>query len=104
VWRWDSGVPVVAGPAGFDNIPGFIELQKRYGAQGFTMIGISMDDSPEPVVDFYKELPDELTLHGRPTDRLGSLYGGIPDSHTFLIGATDRTTPSNVWRHDPTNL
>ena len=33
-------------------IPGFIELQKRYASQGFTMIGISMDDSPEPVVDF----------------------------------------------------
>src|SRR3974390_2418901 len=29
-------------------LPGFIELQKRYADQGFSMIGISMDDSPEP--------------------------------------------------------
>ncbi|HTG60797.1 MAG TPA: TlpA disulfide reductase family protein, partial [Terriglobia bacterium] len=29
-------------------IPGFVELQSRYRDQGFTIIGISLDDSAEP--------------------------------------------------------
>ncbi len=30
-------------------IPHFIALQKKYASQGFTLIGISMDDTAEPV-------------------------------------------------------
>jgi len=43
---------------------------------GFSMIGISMDDSPEPVVDFYRRIADGLP---RPVgnSRLGEIYGGI---------------------------
>src|SRR6516164_5228074 len=37
-------------------IPGFVELQDRYRDQGFTVIGISMDYSADPVPEFYKEL------------------------------------------------
>ena len=29
-------------------IPGFVELQRQYGEQGLAVIGISMDNSPEP--------------------------------------------------------
>ncbi len=58
-------------------IPGFVELQKRYDTQGFSMIGISMDDSPEPVVDFYKELQMNYPV-AVGNSRLGELYGGIP--------------------------
>lgn len=38
-----------------EEIPRFVELQKQYGDQGFQVVGISMDDSPKPVRDFYKE-------------------------------------------------
>ena len=83
-------------------IPGFIELQKRYGAQGFTMIGISMDDSPEPVVDFYKELQMNYPV-AVGNDRLGELYGGMPGlPTTFLIGRDGRIYAKHMGATDPT--
>ena len=82
-------------------IPGFIELQKRYAAQGFTMIGISMDDSPEPVVDFYKELQMNYPV-AVGNDRLGELYGGMPGlPTTFLIGRDGRIYAKHVGATDP---
>jgi len=82
-------------------IPGFIELQKRYGAQGFTMIGISMDDSPEPVVDFYRELQMNYPV-AVGNSRLGELYGGIPGlPTTFLIGRDGRVYAKHVGATDP---
>jgi thiol-disulfide isomerase/thioredoxin len=82
-------------------IPGFIELQKRYAAQGFTMIGISMDDSPEPVVDFYKELQMNYPV-AVGNDRLGELYGGMPGlPTTFIIGRDGRIYAKHVGATDP---
>jgi len=37
-----------------DEIPHFVELQNKYGAHGLQIIGVSMDDGPEPVRDFYQ--------------------------------------------------
>jgi thiol-disulfide isomerase/thioredoxin len=82
-------------------IPGFIELQKRYASQGFTMIGISMDDSPEPVVDFYKELQMNYPV-AVGNARLGELYGGLPGlPTTFLIGRDGRIYAKHVGAIDP---
>ena len=82
-------------------IPGFIELQKRYGTQGFAIIGISMDDSPEPVVDFYKELQMNYPV-AVGNGRLGELYGGIPGlPTTFLIGRDGRIYAKHVGATDP---
>jgi len=82
-------------------IPGFIDLQKRYGTQGFNMIGISMDDSPEPVVDFYKELQMNYPV-AVGNSRLGELYGGIPGlPTTFVIGRDGRIYAKHVGATDP---
>ena len=82
-------------------IPGFIELQKRYLSQGFTMIGISMDDSPEPVVDFYKQMQMNYPV-AVGNDRLGELYGGMPGlPTTFLIGRDGRIYAKHVGATDP---
>ena len=35
-----------------EEIPHFVELQTKYGSQGLQIIGVSMDDSPEPVRDY----------------------------------------------------
>lgn len=81
-------------------IPGFIDLQRRYAGQGFTMIGISMDDSPEPVVDFYKELRMNYPV-AVGNDRLGELYGGMPGlPTTFLIGRDGRIYAKHVGAYD----
>ena len=82
-------------------IPGFIELQKRYAAQGFTMIGISMDDSPEPVVDFYKQFQMNYPV-AIGNDRLGELYGGMPGlPTTFVIGRDGRIYAKHAGAYDP---
>jgi thiol-disulfide isomerase/thioredoxin len=82
-------------------IPGFIELQKRYASQGFTMIGISLDESPEPVVAFYKELQMNYPV-AIGNDRLGELYGGMPGlPTTFVIGRDGRVYAKHIGATDP---
>jgi len=82
-------------------IPSFIELQNRYASQGFTMIGISMDDSPEPVVDYYRQLHMNYPV-AVGNDRLGELYGGMPGlPTTFVIGRDGRIYAKHVGATDP---
>jgi len=81
-------------------IPGFIELQKRYGGQGFAVIGISMDDSSEPVVDFYRELQMNYPV-AVGNERLGELYGGVLGlPTTLLIGRDGRIYAKHVGATD----
>src|SRR5215831_10443739 len=35
-----------------EEIPRFVEMQDKYQAQGLQILGVSMDDSPEPVREF----------------------------------------------------
>lgn len=59
-----------------DEIPRFVELQNQYNGQGLQIIGVSMDDSPEPVRDFRQKF--QITypvLMGNA--KTGDLYGGI---------------------------
>ena len=71
-------------------IPGFVQLQNKYRDQGFTVIGVSMDDGPEPVKEFYQEFrmnyPVALTDH-----KVDQLYGGVIGlPTTFVIGRDGR--------------
>ncbi len=82
-------------------IPGFIDLQKRYAAQGFTMIGISMDDSSDPVVEYYKDHQMNYPV-ALGNDRLAELFGvnqGYPT--TFVIGRDSRIYAKHVGAYDP---
>lgn len=82
-------------------IPGFIDLQKRYATQGFTMIGISMDESSDPVVDYYKEKQMNYPV-ALGNDRLAELYGvtqGYPT--TFVVGRDGRIYAKHVGAYDP---
>jgi peroxiredoxin len=82
-------------------IPDFIELQNRYAAQGYTTIGISMDTSPEPVVEFYKELKMNYPV-AVGNDRLGDMYGGMGGlPTTFVIGRDGRIYAKHVGATDP---
>ena len=71
-------------------IPGFVELQKRYGGQGLAIIGISMDDSSDAsaVVDFYKQFQMNYPV-AIGNDRLGELYGGVLGLPTTLVIGRD---------------
>ena len=71
-------------------IPGFVVMQEKYASQGFSLIGISMDDDAAPVVDFYKEFRMNYPV-AVGNQRIGELYGGILGlPTTFLIGRDGR--------------
>ena len=59
-------------------MPWFVDLQKKYEAQGFTVIGVAMDDSsPSDISDFAKKMGVNYPiLIGKET--VGDQYGGIP--------------------------
>jgi cytochrome c biogenesis protein CcmG, thiol:disulfide interchange protein DsbE len=57
-------------------IPQFVELQQKYGDRGLQIIGVSMDDSPEPVRDFYQQFHMNYPVV-MGTAKTGELYGGV---------------------------
>ena len=71
-------------------IPGLMEMQNKYANQGFSVIGISMDDESGSVVEFYKEFKMNYPV-AVGNQRIGELYGGIFGlPTTFLIGRDGR--------------
>ena len=83
-------------------IPGFVELQNRYRDQGFTIIGISSDDGPDPVRQFYTEYKMNYPV-AMEDKSVGQLYGGILGLPTaFLIGRDGRIYAKHVGATDLT--
>jgi peroxiredoxin len=73
-----------------EEIPHFVALQSQYGDQGLEIIGISMDDGPEPVRAFYQrfKINYPVVMGGAKT---GELYGGVLGLPiAFLIGRDGR--------------
>jgi len=81
-------------------IPGLIEMQDKYANQGFSVIGISMDDEAEPVVQFYKTFKMNYPV-AVGTQRIGELYGGVLGlPTTFLIGRDGRIYAKHIGATD----
>jgi peroxiredoxin len=57
-------------------IPRFVDLQGRYRDQGLQVIGISMDDGPKPVRDFYREFKMNYPV-ALGTEKVAESYGGV---------------------------
>ena len=79
-----------------EEIPGFIALQTTYGPQGLQIIGVSMDDTPEPVRDFCKQFDMNYpVLMGNA--KIGELYGGVLGLPiAFLIGRDGRIIAKHI--------
>lgn len=76
-----------------EEIPWFIDLQKKYGPQGLQIVGVSMDDGGrDAVAPFAREMGINYTvLLG--TDTVGDLYGGVHAlPTTFYIGRDGKIT------------
>ena len=59
-------------------IPGFIELQDEYGQQGFQVLGLSVDDTPEQIRPFAEEFAVNYPmLVGLGRDDFQEAYGPI---------------------------
>ena len=68
-------------------MPWFVELQNKYGAQGLQIVGVAMDDaSKEDIAKFAKEMGVNYPiLIGK--ESIGDQYGGIPAlPESFFIG------------------
>jgi thiol-disulfide isomerase/thioredoxin len=71
-------------------IPELIALQQRYGEQGLRVIGISVDDDPHAVRQFYKSVALNYPV-AMANGQTEALYGGIQGlPTTFLVGRDGR--------------
>ena len=57
-------------------IPHFVEMQNRFGPDGFQVIGISMDDDPKPVREFAQQFGLNYPV-AVGDDKLAEKYGGV---------------------------
>lgn len=83
-----------------EEIPHFVELQNQYGPQGLQIIGVSMDDGPDPVRDFYQRfrMNYPVAMGGA---KMGELYGGVLGLPiAFLIGRDGRIYAKHIGATD----
>jgi cytochrome c biogenesis protein CcmG, thiol:disulfide interchange protein DsbE len=59
-----------------EETPFFVDLQNKYGPQGLQIIGVSMDDSPDPVPAFVQEFKMNYPVVMGDA-KIGELYGGV---------------------------
>ena len=59
-----------------EEIPHFVEMQQKFGSQGFQVIGISMDDDAKPVKKFLQDYRINYPL-AVGDDKLAQSFGGI---------------------------
>ena len=59
-----------------EETPHLVELQQKYGDRGLQIVGVSMDDGPEPVRSFYQQFHMNYPVV-MGTAKTGELYGGV---------------------------
>jgi len=71
-------------------IPGFIELQDKYGPEGFQVLGVSVDDKLEQLVPYAAEMKMNYpVLQGLGRDDLLDAYGPILGIPTTILISRD---------------
>lgn len=79
-----------------EEIPHFVDLQNQYRDQGLQIIGVSMDDSPDPALVFYKTLKMNYPVV-MGNAKIGELYGGVLGLPiAFVIGRDGRIYAKHV--------
>jgi thiol-disulfide isomerase/thioredoxin len=67
-------------------IPAFVQFQNQYGNEGLQIVGLSMDDSAEPVKAFYQQFKMNYPV-AVANEQVAQSYGGVLGLPvTFLIG------------------
>jgi thiol-disulfide isomerase/thioredoxin len=81
--------------------PHLIELQQKYGVRGLQIIGVSMDDTPEPARVFYQQFHMNYPVV-MGNAQTGELYGGILGLPiAFLINRDGRISAKRIGATDP---
>jgi cytochrome c biogenesis protein CcmG, thiol:disulfide interchange protein DsbE len=83
-----------------EETPHLVDLQNKYGSQGLQVIGVSMDDGPEPVRDFYQHFKMNYPVVMGDA-KTGELYGGVLGLPiAFVIGPDGRITSKHIGSTD----
>ena len=83
-----------------EEVPHFVELQNKLGDRGFQIIGISMDDGPEPVHGFYRQFKMNYPVV-MGNAQIGELYGGVLGLPiAFVIGRDGRLYSRHIGAAD----
>jgi len=83
-----------------EEIPHLVELQNKYGSQGLQIIGVSMDDGPEPVRAFYRRMKMNYPVV-MGDEKTGELYGGVLGLPiAFLIARDGRVYKKHIGATD----
>jgi cytochrome c biogenesis protein CcmG, thiol:disulfide interchange protein DsbE len=59
-----------------EETPHFVELQQKYAGRGLQIIGVSMDDTSDPVRDFYRQFHMNYPVVMGDA-KTGETYGGV---------------------------
>jgi len=94
-----------------EETPFFVDLQNKYGPQGLQIIGVSMDDTPDPVPAFVSEFKINYPVV-MGNAQIGELYGGVLGLPiAFLIDRDGRirskhmgATDASVFEREILNL
>ena len=79
-----------------EEVPHFVGLQSKLGDRGLQIIGVSMDDGPEPVHDFYRQFKMNYPVV-MGNAKIGELYGGILGLPiAFVIGRDGRIYSKHI--------
>jgi peroxiredoxin len=79
-----------------EEIPRFVDLQNKYGGQGMQIIGVSMDDDPAPVRDFYQHFNMNYPVV-MGNAQVGEAYGGVFGLPIgFVIGRNGRIYAKHI--------
>ncbi len=83
-----------------EETPHLVDLQDKYGGQGLQVIGVSMDDGPDPVRDFYQRFKMNYPVVMGDA-KTGELYGGVLGLPiAFVIGPDGRITSKHIGSTD----
>lgn len=83
-----------------EEIPHFVEFQQKYGDRGLQVIGVSMDDSPQPVPAFYQQFHMNYPVV-MGNAKIGESYGGLLGLPiTFLLDRDGRITAKHIGATD----
>jgi cytochrome c biogenesis protein CcmG, thiol:disulfide interchange protein DsbE len=83
-----------------EETPFFVELQNKYGPQGLQIIGVSMDDTPDPVPAFVREFKINYPVV-MGNAHIGELYGGVLGLPiAFLIDREGRIRSKHIGATD----
>jgi thiol-disulfide isomerase/thioredoxin len=72
------------------SFPFFGGLQQRYGPQGLSVVGLTLEEDDEAVTDFLEDVPAGFPITRDPSGSAGEAFGVVAMPTTFLLDRQGR--------------